>query len=187
MEAHLPQSPSEPQADFLETTSESGDVGLQRMAKRLTTKLSQDALVQHVTYQLRHDLDVDRIALYHFYRQWEGQVTFEALRDESLSILGMTGADDCFNQDYAQMYLEGRVKASPDIDKEEIQDCHREFLESIQVKANLVVPILTKQGLWGLFAAHHCTAPRNWEPADIEAMKAGAQQLATAPSIATGL
>ncbi len=186
MEAHLPQFPSAFQTDLSEASSSSGDVGLQRMAKRLTTKLSQDALVQQVTSQLRRDLDVDRIALYHFYRQWEGQVTFEALRDESLSILGMTGASECFNQDYAQMYLEGRVKASPDIQKEDIHDCHREFLESIQVKANLVVPILTSQGLWGLFAAHH-TAPRNWSPADIEAMQAGAQQLATAPSIAKGV
>lgn len=186
MESHLPQPTSEFQAELLETASSSGDAGLRRMAKRLTTKLSQDALVQQVTSQLRHDLDVDRIALYHFYRQWEGQVTFEALRDESLSILGMTGATDCFNQDYAQMYLEGRVKASPDIRKEDIHDCHRDFLESIQVKANLVVPILTSQGLWGLFAAHHCTEPRDWNTADIEAMKAGAQKLSAAPSIAKG-
>lgn len=182
MESQASQSPSSASSEF--TNWGSADAGLQRLANRLTTKLSQDALVQKVTNQLRRSLDVDRVALYYFYRKWEGQVTFESLRDESLSILGMTGATQCFNQDYAQMYLEGRVKVSPDIYKDDIHDCHREFLESIQVKANLVVPILTQKGLWGLLVAHHCTAPRHWSQKDIEVLQAGAQHLAAAPSIA---
>jgi GAF domain-containing protein len=166
-------------------TERSGDAGLERLVNRLAIKLSQDQLVQQVTQQLRHSLDIDRVALYYFYRPWQGQVTFESISDASLSILGMTGADECFNQDYAQMYLEGRVRAIPDIEQEAIHDCHREFLQSIRVKANLVVPVLTPQGLWGLLAAHHCQAPRPWNDADIATMRAGAKALATSPSIAT--
>lgn len=53
----------------------------------------------------------------------------------------------------------------------------------LQVRANLVVPILTTQGLWGLLVAHHCQSPRSWSEEEIERMKAGALVLATAPSI----
>ena len=182
--ADLSQTPPSDLQDALLNASFPGSgVGLNRLANRLSNKLSQDSLVIQVTGQLRDALKVDRVALYYFYSQWKGQVTFESLADESLSIIGMTGADECFNQAYAQMYLEGRVQVTPDVSKAEIEDCHREFLNEIQVKANLVVPVLTERGLWGLLAAHHCTSPRPWSDADIEAMKAGAKELATAPAI----
>ncbi len=156
--------------------------------QRLSRKLSQDELVAQTTAELRRALRVDRVALYYFYQQWKGQVTFESLSDGTLSIIGMTGADECFNQDYAQMYLEGRIRAIPDIENEEIHDCHREFLQSIQVKANLVVPVRPDPSkLWGLLAAHHCQGPRPWTDDDIATMKAGAETLATSPSIRASL
>lgn len=110
-------------------------------------------------------------------------MTFEALSAPEFSIFGSTGPDQCFNQDYAGLYLAGRVRAIADIECEPIQSCHRDFLRELQVRANLVVPILTDKGLWGLFVAHHCTGIRSWSEAEIEQMKAGAQTLATAPSI----
>ncbi len=162
----------------------SSQPGLQRMVQRLSQKLSQDELVYHVIEQLRQELQSDRVVLYYFYRRWRGQVTFESLSDASLSIVGMTGADDCFNQDYAQMYLEGRVKATADVDAANLRDCHLEFLHSIQVKANLVVPVLTKPNtLWGLLVAHQCRGPRVWTEAEMIQMQAGATQLALSPNI----
>jgi GAF domain-containing protein len=181
MESKNPTLDSSPDWDNLANAS--ADAGISRITQRIQTKLQQDELVNQVTCELREQLDSDRIALYYFYRQWKGQVTFEALSDQSLSIVGMTGADDCFNQDYAQMYLEGRIKATPDVSQAGLTDCHLEFLESIQVKANLVVPVLTREGLWGLLAAHHCRSPRDWSEADIEILKQGAAKLAAAPSI----
>lgn len=187
MEAQSSPSKSELQPALLSANfpanHPASDAGLERLAQRLGNKLSQDALVIQVTKRLRETIEVDRVALYYFYSQWKGQVTFESLSDESLSIIGMTGADECFNQNYAQMYLEGRIQVTPDVSQANIQDCHREFLEEIKVKANLVVPVLTEKGLWGLLAAHHCTAPRPWTEADIATMKAGAKELAQAPSI----
>ena len=186
METQPPASQSGFHDALVEANFSSGDVGLERLAGRLINKISQDGLVLEVTKNLRSALGIDRVALYYFYNDWKGQVTFESLKDPSFSIIGMTGASECFNGEYAQMYLEGRVQVTPDVSKAEIHDCHREFLNEIQVKANLVVPVLTKKGLWGLLAAHHCTATRDWSDEDIETMKAGATELATAPSIQQG-
>ncbi|MCY7324155.1 MAG: GAF domain-containing protein, partial [Phormidesmis sp. CAN_BIN36] len=80
------------------------------------------------------------------------------------------------------MYLEGRVRAISDIEAEPIAPCHHEFLRDMQVRANLVVPILTPKGLWGLLVAHH-GAVHPWSQQDIEEMKSGARTLATASSI----
>ncbi len=159
---------------------------LQSLMQRLNTKLSQDELVTQVIDNLRQSLQIDRVVLYYFYRQWKGQVTFESIDQPSLSIIGMTGADECFNQDHAQMYLEGRTRAIPNVATEAIHDCHRAFLDSIQVKANLVVPVLPHpEQLWGLLSAHHCQTPRPWSDTDLAVMQAGAAKLATSPTIRT--
>ncbi|MFS0516288.1 GAF domain-containing protein [Nostoc sp. UIC 10607] len=153
--------------------------GLQKLLDRLVKSIQRDELVRQTTNQLRELLQVDRVVLYYFYNQWEGQVTFESLSSKEFSILGSTGPDECFNDQYAALYLAGRVKAIADIELEPIQPCHRDFLRNMQVRANLVAPIVIPRGLWGLLVAHHCQGPHDWSPSDIEMMQTGAQTLAT--------
>ncbi len=155
---------------------------LTKITKRLSKKLAQDNSVHQLTFGLRNSLKADRVVLYYFYRQWKGQVTFESLSNSRFSILGMTGADQCFNDQYAAMYLEGRVKATTDIAVEPMSECHREFLQSIEVKANLVVPVLTNQSLWGLLVAHHCQNIHPWSDQEILLMQQTARTLATSVS-----
>jgi len=94
-----------------------------------------------------------------------------------LSLLGRVIEDHCFVSQWHQAYQQGRISAIEDIDTAPIQPCHRELLASLGVRANLVVPILQasapggtspKEGelarLWGLLIAHHCTAPKKWDP-----------------------
>lgn len=157
--------------------------GLQYVINRLSSNLVRDFLVQETVSSLREFLQADRTLLYYFYREWEGQVTFESLSSSDLSILGMRGPDECFNGEYAAMYQAGRVRGIADIEVESIQDCHRQFLRSLRVRANLAVPVLNRKRLWGLLIAHHCQDTRCWVASDIEAMQKAAETLAMAPAI----
>ena len=159
------------------------DLGLQNIFNRLSDNLAKDTLVQTIVNNLRNDLQVDRVVLYYFYSQWQGQVTFESLSSPEFSIFGSTGPDECFNGEYAGLYQQGRVRAIEDIEIEPIADCHRDFLRHLQVRANLVVPVLPPKGLWGLLIAHHCRTPRIWAKDDITAMEKGATALAAADPI----
>lgn len=159
------------------------DRGLQRVIERLADTLTRDLIVQTTVNNLRDVLHVDRIVLYYFYGEWEGRVTYESLRSRKFSILGSTGPDQCFNGEYAQLYLEGRVRAIADIETESINPCHRDFLRSMQVRANLVVPVLKRGKLWGLLVAHHCQDTHSWLESDIEAMREAATTIAMAPAI----
>jgi GAF domain-containing protein len=159
------------------------DPSLQTIFDRLSRDLARDTLIQATTDELRKLMNADRIVLYYFYYQWSGRVTFESLSDKKFSILGASGPDGCFNGEYAKLYEHGRIRAIPDIETEPIKPCHRDLLRELQVKANLVVPVLTERGLWGLLAAHHCQSTYNWRPSEISAMLAGAHQLATFPSV----
>jgi GAF domain-containing protein len=163
--------------------TQQGDRGLLYFAKRLNRNLDRDALVQQTIHQLRQDLQVDRVVLYYFYRPWKGRVTFESLSDDTLSIFGSTGPDDCFNDQYAALYLDGRIRAIADINCELITPCHRDFLQGLQVRANLCAPVLTPHGLWGLLIAHHCQSQRPWFTADMVSIQKSASILSTAPAI----
>ncbi len=160
----------------------SGD-RLQKIANGLTVRLNRDVLIEKSLSEIRGVLQSDRAVLYNFYRKWQGQVTCETLSAIELSILGSTGADECFNDEYAALYEGGRVRAIADIEVEPLHQCHREFLRSMKVRANLVVPILTKKGLWGLLVAHQCSGPRTWLRSDIEFMQQQAQNMAMSPTI----
>jgi GAF domain-containing protein len=159
------------------------DISLQRIFDRLSKDLARDTLIQTTTDRLRDTLKADRIVLYYFYCKWSGRVTFESLSDEKFSILGSSGPEDCFNSEYAALYEQGRVRAITDIGSEPIADCHRDFLSQLQVKANLVVPILNQRGLWGLLVAHQCQSTHAWTLAEISQMETAAINLATSPSI----
>ncbi|MGB3613202.1 MAG: GAF domain-containing protein [Elainellaceae cyanobacterium] len=165
------------------STSSRADAGLGSVLDRLSTRLQRDGLVQNTTDALRRSLTVDRIILYYFYCHWEGQVTFESLSDPKYSILGSTGPDECFNGDYAEMYLQGRVRAIADIETAEIHSCHRDFLRDVGVRANLVVPVLVNADLWGLLVAHHCNGARDWSASDVSQMLEAAEALATSPTL----
>ncbi len=159
------------------------DPSLQSIFDRLSRDLARDILIQTTTDELRKTLKADRVVLYYFYYEWSGRVTFESLSDLKFSILGASGPDECFNAEYAKLYEDGRVRAIADIEAEPIQPCHRDLLKELQVKANLVVPILIDRGLWGLLVAHQCESTHAWTPAEIAAMQVGAKKLAMSESI----
>ena len=159
------------------------DPSLQSIFDRLSRDLARDTLIQTTTDTLRQQLNADRLVLYYFYYEWSGRVTFESLSDPKFSILGDSGPDECFNGEYAKLYEDGRVRAITNIESEPIQPCHRDFLRQIEVKANLVVPVLIDRGLWGLLVAHQCESTHAWSPAEINAMQVGANRLAMSESI----
>ena len=159
------------------------DPSLQTIFDRLSRDLARDTLIQTTTDELRKKLNADRLVLYYFYYEWSGRVTFESLSDPKFSIMGASGPDECFNSEYAKLYEDGRIRAIPDIESEPIQPCHRDLLRELNVKANLVVPVLIDRGLWGLLVAHQCQSTHAWNPAEITAMQAGAKKLAVSESI----
>ncbi len=50
-------------------------------------------------------------------------------------------------------------------------ECHLEQLEQFGVQANLVVPILINNKLYGLLIAHQCSGPRQWQDLEVNLLK----------------
>ncbi len=149
------------------------------IAQRIRASLDLNTILARTAEEIRLFLQTDRVLIYRFAPDWRGTVVVEALTPPCPSILGNTFQDPCFI-DHIEAYRQGRIHTVTDVATANLPTCYAELLASMQVQANLVIPIVAEQQLWGLLIAHHCDRPWHWQPA----MVALLQQLATQVGIA---
>jgi diguanylate cyclase (GGDEF)-like protein len=150
------------------------------ITQRIRQSLDLEEILSATAAEVRQFLQTDRVLVYRFRPDWSGTVTVESFNPDCASLQGLVVEDDCFGKRYAQMYQQGRVQATSDIYSAGLAQCHVDFLAALQVKANLVVPILQGSDLWGLLIAHHCVAPRIWQSWEIDLLKQLSGQVAIA-------
>jgi hypothetical protein len=147
---------------------------------RLRQSLQAEEILQTAVVEVQKMLQADRVILFRVWEDGSGTVMQEAVLPEYSAVLGKRLFDPCFSLDYQEKYRQGYVSAIADIDTANIQDCHRDFLQQFEVRANLVVPILLKEEFWGLLIAHQCQHPRQWNDFETELLKQLADQIGIA-------
>nr|WP_242032555.1 diguanylate cyclase [Coleofasciculus sp. FACHB-64] len=150
------------------------------MLERIRQSLNLSEILNTTVAEVRQFLACDRVIIYRFEAGWRGVVAVESVDPNWTSMLGTPVYDPCFKEKYAQLYQQSRVQAIADIYNSGLGQCHIDVLEQFQVKANLVVPILQGQQLWGLLIAHHCSQPRHWQPWEIDLLSSLAMQVGIA-------
>ena len=153
---------------------------LRLVTERIRSSLECSEILQTAVSEARQLLQSDRVLIYQFRENWHGSVVVEETISPWNSILGEEVADDCFSEEYVQMYQSGRVRPINDIRSAGLDPEHFQFLERLQVRANLIVPILIGTKLWGLLIAHECKGPRFWQPEESQLLGQLAEQLAIA-------
>ncbi|WP_416669857.1 PAS domain S-box protein [Egbenema bharatensis] len=133
--------------------------------------LDLNEVLQRTVERVRDLLKTDRVIIFRFQPDWVGEVMMESVGADWSSLLSTVISDPCFSNQYIEPYRQGRIAVISDIDQEELTPCYLELLTSFQVKANLVVPILQGENLWGLLISHHCSAPRQWQPTEVDLLR----------------
>ncbi|PSB57555.1 GAF domain-containing protein [Chamaesiphon polymorphus] len=136
----------------------------------------QDILTTAVEL-VRYALDLDRAVIFELDAEYRGKISAESVAEGKMSILNER-IDDCCIKDAG--YQQGKITSFPDIYQAGLTDCHIQMLESLQVRANLVVPITIDGHLFGLLIGHECQEPRAWQPEEINLFNQLATQLALA-------
>ncbi|MGB8690116.1 MAG: PAS domain S-box protein, partial [Microcoleus sp.] len=150
------------------------------MLERIRSSLNLAEILTKAVEEVRHFLQVDRTVIYQFSPNWSGFIAVESVDENCMALAGMEIYDPCFGEAYVSLYRDGRIRATDDVYNAGLADCHLNLLTQLQVRANLVVPILQGENLWGLLIAHHCTGPRNWQQFEVECLKQLGVQLAIA-------
>ncbi len=149
------------------------------VSEQIRSTLDLKITLQTIVREVRQLLNADRILIYQLSDKLDGEVVVEELSGSWKSVISVKAPADCFLEEYGQLYFRG-IRAINNVATVSLSPCHREFLESLQVQANLIVPINMGESLWGLLIAHQCQAPRKWYDDEIELLQQLADQAAIA-------
>jgi hypothetical protein len=152
---------------------------LAEVAFRIRESLQIEVILQTAVTELQQLLQADRVLFYRLVPGRNGKVVAEAVLPEWQSTLGRELVDQCFEDEYLKQYQQ-EIHAWSDVEQEDFQPCHLEMLRQFKIRANLIVPILLKDQLWGLLFVHQCSAPRQWNPWELDLMRQLADQLSIA-------
>ncbi|MEG4800787.1 PAS domain S-box protein [Microcoleus sp. ARI1-B5] len=150
---------------------------------KIRQSLDLETIFKITATEVRQLLNADRVAVYRFLpeSEWnEGEVVSEDVLPQYSPSLGTKVRDYCFGEQFAANYAKGYVQSVSDIYKARLSPCHLKILKRFQIRANLVVPLLQGQHLWGLLCIHSCGQPRDWQEDEIEFAKQVGEHLAVA-------
>lgn len=130
---------------------------------KIRQSLQWEEILQTTVVEVQRILQADRVLVYRLWPDGTGSGVAEAVLPEFSAVMGHTFPEEVFPPEYQALYQQGRVRAISDVTIEGcMADCLTTFVQQFQVKAKLVVPILTQTRLWGLLIAHQCSQPREW-------------------------
>jgi PAS domain S-box-containing protein len=151
------------------------------VTQRIRQSLDLDEILNTTVAEVRELIQTDRVLIYRFHPDWSGIVAVESVASPWSAVLGTEIHDPCFSRNgYVNRYRQGRVFATEDVYKAGLQQCHLDLLTAFQVRANLVVPVMQDEDLWGLLIAHHCCGPRRWQTWEMDLLQQISNQVGIA-------
>jgi methyl-accepting chemotaxis protein PixJ len=116
-------------------------------------------------------LEADRVVIYRFHPDGRGYISAEAVVPLWPRALGAKIEDACIGEHLLAEYRQGRVVPTNDVFEAGFHPDHLKLMERLQIKANLVTPVIKDGQLFGLLIAHHCKAPHVWQQSEINFLK----------------
>lgn len=138
-----------------------------------------DTLIQTVVQEVRRLTGFDRVMVYRFDSDWNGEVIAEDKIMEADSYLGLhfpasdipAQARALYTRNLLRIIVDAKSEPVPMLSKEphaaplDMSDCvlravspiHIEYLQNMGVRTSMSVSILRQGKLWGLIACHHFT------------------------------
>lgn len=150
------------------------------IANHMRQSLHLDTILKTTVEEVRQFLQADRVLIYRFEANGNSTVAVESVAAEVLSITGKVMEAAYWTKRCRQSYQQGQIQAIADVAQARLPLRYQQLLNLLQVQADLTVPILRGDELWGLLSAYQCSQPRQWQPLEIELL----QQLSTQVGIA---
>jgi signal transduction histidine kinase/DNA-binding response OmpR family regulator len=170
--------------------------------------LELDSIFQAVVQTVWETLECDRVLIYRFNPDWSGQIVAEAVSPNWVSLMPLQESNPALTQravaktgcftwsgqdmgvtlpdNYIQSHQEAwcsqstHVRRVEDIYQANFDACYLDFLEQLQARAYLIVPIYDGEVMWGLLTLYQNDAPRQWQDSDVAIVSQTGTQLSIA-------
>jgi methyl-accepting chemotaxis protein PixJ len=130
--------------------------------------------------EIREAMKVDRVVIYRFQPNWSGSIVGESVLPNLPIALNDKIEDPCIPEALRDAYKKGRVVPTSDVFNAGFHPHHLELMKRLDIKANLVVPILQGEELFGLLVAHHCHFTHDWQQSEIDYLQQASAQFGSA-------
>ncbi len=151
---------------------------LSEVTIKIRQSLKIDDILTTTVAEIQRILQVDRALICQMQDYVSGVILKETVTAQFAPVIGQVSAS--VHEEYYKPYHKGIFSKIDDIDTANISDIHAEFLRQNNVKADIVVPIMQSEQLWGLLIVNQCDRPRQWTESEIDLMQQLANQVAIA-------
>lgn len=115
----------------------------------------------------RKRLNADRVVVYRFNPDRSGYIAAESVLPELPQALEEKVTDPCIPEQLIEAYRNGRVVPTNNVFETDYSPEHMELLKRLQIKSNLVTPIVQNGQVFGLLVAHYCSDFHAWQQSEI--------------------
>lgn len=151
------------------------------IAQRIRALLDLDSILEQTVIAVREFIEADRVIILQCTADMSGEVIQEACSSAYPAMLGWAVRDPwSVDEKFLSHYRQGRGMAVANVHEQGLSDNQIMFLDYFKIQAELVVPLLQEETLWGLLIAHQCSGPRQWSTADVRLLQNLAVQVGIA-------
>lgn len=116
----------------------------------------------------RKKLNADRVVVYRFNPDRSGYIAAESVLPGLPQALEEKVTDPCITEQLIEAYRNGRVVPTNNVFETNYSPEHMELLKRLQIKSNLVTPIVQNGKVFGLLVAHYCSEFHVWQQSEID-------------------
>ncbi len=149
---------------------------LSEIVGNMRQSMVRESVLNTTVSELRYALKTDRVIIYRFNDDWNGEIIAESVAAGWRKLLGES-VEDPFHEGLIERYRNGRVRSMDDIYTENLTECHQALLAGFQIRASIVAPVIQNGDLIGLLCAHQCGEARQWQSEEIDLFSQMAIQL----------
>jgi methyl-accepting chemotaxis protein PixJ len=141
---------------------------LSQIGLQLRQSLDRDEIIDTALTSIRKGLGLDRAIFYTLDERGNGTIIAESLVSEKLSLLGTVIDAETIEQISGKHLERDLIKAFDDINLSNLPDTLCQMMRHCQVRANIVIPVLVENKLFGAIGGHMCQHPRTWQQSEVD-------------------
>jgi methyl-accepting chemotaxis protein PixJ len=150
---------------------------LKDVTLRIRQSLNTKDILQISVEEVRRAIKTDRVVIYQFNPDWKsGTATAESVGSGWIKAMGQV-INDPLGEGDIDRFNSGRIWTRDNVEDAGLTDCHCKILERLQVKANIVAPVMRNGKLFALLCGHQCSGPRLWQDSEIDLLAQFAAQV----------
>jgi len=147
---------------------------------RIRSSLNLEEILQTTVNEVRQFLQADRVFI-GLYNAHSGIKTLaESVDPKYPSVYGWSTNDEDYIQELRNFLKDNVVRVVEDMTQMPQSSKVRVHCQKFETRASLAVPIMLNEELFGALIANQCSAPRNWQPIEIDLLQQMSEQVAIA-------